>query len=52
MAPLVEIFRHAFLGSGSVPLQLLGVSILMTLSILMVGIVLFSRIEKSFMDTV
>lgn len=52
MASIVETFRHAFLGAGSVDIQQLGVSIAMTLSILMIGIILFSRIEKSVMDTV
>ena len=52
MAPIVETFRHAFLGSGNVDIQQLGGSIIITFSILMIGIILFSRIEKSVMDTV
>lgn len=52
MAPIVETFRHAFLGAGRVDIFQLGSSIGMTLIILGAGIVLFSRIEKSFMDTV
>lgn len=52
MAPIVETFRHAFLGSGRVDIGQLGMSIVMTLGILFIGIILFSRIEKSFMDTV
>jgi len=52
MASLIETFRYAFLGSGSVNLEHLAVSAGMTIFILCAGIVLFSRIEKSFMDTV
>jgi lipopolysaccharide transport system permease protein len=52
MAPIVETFRHAFLGAGGVNIFQLGSSIGITLGILGLGIVLFSRIEKSFMDTV
>ncbi|MBA4389454.1 MAG: ABC transporter permease [Syntrophus sp. (in: bacteria)] len=52
MASIVETFRFAFLGSGSVNPQYLAISAGMTLLIFFVGIVLFSRIEKTFMDTV
>jgi lipopolysaccharide transport system permease protein len=52
MASIIETFRHAFLGSGSVNLQHLAISGGMTLLIFFAGIVLFSRIEKTFMDTV
>lgn len=52
MAPLVEGFRFAFLGSGAFSLHSYGVSLAVTAAVLFVGIVLFSRVEKSFMDTV
>ena len=52
VAPIIEFFRFSFLGAGTVnPLQI-GLSTLTTLLVLATGIVLFSRIEKSFMDTV
>jgi hypothetical protein len=35
-----------------VPWLALGVSALVTLAVLAAGIVLFNRVEKSFMDTV
>jgi lipopolysaccharide transport system permease protein len=52
MTSVVEGFRTAFLGAGSLsPLYyLLGV--LITLAIFFVGIVLFNRIEKTFVDTI
>jgi lipopolysaccharide transport system permease protein len=52
MVAIVEIFRLAFLGVGSVQPWQWGISIFVTLLSLTVGIVLFSRIEKTFMDTV
>ncbi len=52
MAPIIEFFRFSFLGAGTVnPLQM-GMSVVTTLLVLFSGIVLFSRIEKNFMDTV
>lgn len=52
MAPIIEVFRYAFLGTGTLGLTSIVTSVVMTLAILLCGIVLFSRIEKSFMDTV
>lgn len=52
MTPIIEIFRHAFLGSGQVDPGQLGISLIITLSLFLIGVVLFSRIEKSVMDTV
>jgi len=52
MAPIVEMFRYSFLGVGTVSFGSVATSVVMTLVILFVGVVLFSRIEKSFMDTV
>lgn len=52
VSPIVESFRYAFLGSGSIPWNYLGISMVTTLVVLFVGVVLFSRVEKTFMDTV
>lgn len=52
MAPVIEIFRYAFLGAGTVNTFQIVMSIFLTVFVLFIGIVLFSRIEKSFMDTV
>jgi lipopolysaccharide transport system permease protein len=52
MAPIIESFRYAFLGAGTVHPWQIGLSLGTTLLILTIGIILFSRIEKSFMDTV
>jgi len=52
MAPVIEFFRYSFLGAGTVHPWQVGLSIGTTLLILTIGIILFRRIEKSFMDTV
>jgi homopolymeric O-antigen transport system permease protein len=52
MTPIVEAFRYAFLGAGSVnPGQLLY-SLVVTLVIVVLGIIMFNRVEATFMDTV
>lgn len=48
----VEAFRFIFLGSGMINAGYWLVSIGMMLVVLLLGVVLFSRIEKTFMDTV
>jgi len=52
MAPIVETFRYAFLGSGSFSLAYLIYSTVTTLILLLLGVILFNRVEKTFMDTV
>lgn len=52
MASVIEAFRYAFLGKGVVNPTYVIISWAVTLLILFGGIILFSRIEKSFMDTV
>jgi lipopolysaccharide transport system permease protein len=52
MAPVVEQFRHAFLGTPGVGAGALAASAGATLLLLIAGVVLFSRVEKSFVDTV
>lgn len=52
MTAPVEVFRLATLGTGSVTVGSLVYSLVMTALLLVIGIILFSRIEKTFMDTV
>lgn len=52
VSPIITIFRYAFLGSGYLPLASWGISWITTLILVAVGIILFSKIEKTFMDTV
>lgn len=52
VSPIITIFRYAFLGSGYLPLVSWGISWITTLVVVAVGVILFSKIEKTFMDTV
>ena len=52
ISSVVESFRFAFLGSGIFRWNYLGYSAIMTLIILMIGTIVFNKVEKSFTDTV
>ena len=52
VAPIVEAFRYAFLGCGSIPWMYLGISVITTLVVLFIGIILFNKVQKTFMDTI
>ncbi len=52
MSSIIETFRYAFLGSGSLGLEYLMYSSLVTIIILCIGVIIFSKVEKTFMDTV
>ena len=52
MAPIIECFRSVFLGIPTEAWHYWGVSWIVTIVVLCVGVVLFSKIEKTFMDTV
>ena len=52
MTAVVESFRGAFLGASSITMQGLLLSIIITILSFIGGIIIFSRVEKTFMDTV
>ncbi|MGV8828574.1 MAG: ABC transporter permease [Breznakibacter sp.] len=52
LTPLVEGFKYAFLGQGYFSWLALGYSALFTAVLLIVGIVVFHRTERNFIDTV
>lgn len=52
MTPIVETFRYAILGSGTVSIRHLAYALAATMVSLAVGIALFNRTERNFMDTV
>jgi len=52
VAPIIETFRYSYLGSGSVNLTMLGVSFLVITVILFIGIIMFNKTERTFLDTV
>ncbi len=52
MAPIVNNFRYAFLGCGSPEISSWLISMAVTAVFLFIGVILFSKVEKTFMDTV
>ena len=52
MSAITETFRYAFLGSGSFNGVYLGYSAVATFVILLIGTIIFNKVEKSFTDTV
>jgi lipopolysaccharide transport system permease protein len=52
MAHIVEMFRHMFFSTNTINWSQYGISWLITVSIVFIGITLFNRVEKSFMDTI
>lgn len=48
----VEMFRYAILGQGTIMPEYLAMSWMVTIVIVIVGIMIFNRVEKTFMDTV
>ena len=49
---IIESLKYAFLGVGEFNWFYLGYSTLFTIVLFMIGLVIFHRVEKSFMDTV
>lgn len=52
LTPIVEAFRYAYLGSGSPSLNQLLYSFGFMVVVVLVGAIIFNRIEATFMDTV
>ncbi len=48
----VELFRYAVLGVGSVNWAFYGISWAVTIVMVVLGIMIFNKVEKTFMDTV
>lgn len=52
MTALIETFRYGFLGRGSFSWFSLGYSALVTFGLMVLGIIIFNKVEKNFVDTV
>jgi len=52
ITPVIETFRYGFFGQGSFSWGLFGYSAAVTFIILLIGTVIFNRVEKNFVDTV
>ena len=52
MTPIIESFRYAFLGAGTVDLAPLAYAFGFMVVTLLIGLLVFNRVERTFMDTV
>lgn len=52
VAPIINNFRYAILGAGQFDTFYWGISWIVTIVVLFLGILIFNRVEKTFMDTV
>ena len=52
MVPIVESFRYAFLGSGVIQLSQLLLSMAITAVLLVGGLLLFNRVERTHLDSI
>lgn len=52
MAPIVETFRYLFLGCGEIPTMFLAISVVETVVVAIIGLFLFKKVERDFIDTI
>jgi lipopolysaccharide transport system permease protein len=52
MTPILEAFRYAYLGAGIVNVMYLLYSFCFMVGVLFIGVLIFNRVERTFMDTV
>ena len=52
VTPIITMFRYAYLGVGEPCMPFYAISFAVTLAVLFIGILMFNRVEKTFMDTV
>lgn len=52
VTPVICMLRYAFLGIGELQLEYYTMSWIVTIFVVFVGIIMFNRVEKTFMDTV
>ena len=48
----VEVFRYAILGQGTINYLFLAISLIFTILVTIFGIMVFNKVERTFMDTV
>ena len=52
MAPILESYRYAFFGTSSLNFNYLLISAVTTVFVLLSGIFIFNKVERTFIDTV
>ena len=52
MTSIIETFRYGFMGSATFDWTSLGYCSLFALFVLFIGIIIFNKVERTFVDTV
>ncbi len=52
VTPIINIFRYGFMGIGQIEWGFYAISWVTTIVLLFLGVVMFNRVEKTFMDTI
>jgi lipopolysaccharide transport system permease protein len=52
MTGVIETFRNIFLGKGEISFDTLGYSLIFTTVALLLGLLIFNKVEKNFIDTI
>lgn len=52
VTPVICMLRYAFLGIGKLQMGYYGISWVLTIAVVVLGIIMFNKVEKTFMDTV
>ena len=52
VTPAINAFRYAFLGTGEIDWMFYGIGWITTVFVAVLGAMMFSKSEKTFMDTV
>ena len=52
MTGVIETFRNIFLGKGEISFDTLGYSLIFTIAALLLGLLIFNKVEKNFIDTI
>jgi lipopolysaccharide transport system permease protein len=48
----VELFRKALLGAGTVSAGMVVYSVCSALAVLLLGVIIFNKVERTFMDSI
>ena len=52
VSPIIELMRYGWLGAGSLPWLYWAISWIVTIVVVLLGVMIFNKVEKNFMDTV
>jgi lipopolysaccharide transport system permease protein len=52
ITPIIELFRIALLGKGDFNFNMIAYSVISTITIFLIGLLVFNKVEKTFIDTV